>query len=515
MSARRAVSTFPGRPGSGSSVDPRSGAAPVNVPHSESRIFAILGQFAVMQFVLACTALIRNKVVAFRLGPTAFGEISQIAAAVSVVSTVASFGMAVSLSRNAAKCLSVGDRQHQLANANGIVLALAGAGVSTTLLLVISGHLLPLAGVAQTPASVFAAVLFIVAIPFEVLKNNYLSFLQGILDVRGLTVRRSAAVLLTTVIAVPLVWFFGFVGAAIQFFLLTFFVGVLLGFRCRYLGYSPLKTRLDKRVAMSLATFGVVSVVSGFAQTFSDAAVRTHLIEAAGAMANGLLQAPYVLSTTVKSVVLASIGSISLATIAPKTDRDEISTAIAKLLNVVIPLGAAALALLGLLGAPALTILYSRSFAPGAAFFPYILAGDLLMVFVWVIGAPMLAFGDRVLWLLLDLLYAGTRWGIAVLLMEQVGSLAVVVGYVAGTGIHAALNIAVYRWRYRLQLQWRHMIQLFLGFALVCVFSVVGAHMPHSLPVTLAAGAMWFGYAAHHARGIGVVSALLRPRPRG
>src|SRR3990172_8499020 len=388
--------------------------------HSEGGIFSILSQYALMQVILAATGLVRNKVVAYRLGPTAFGELTQIGTVLSVVGSGVCFGVGVSLSRNVAVARSQEERGDHFLNANAIVLALSAVAVVSSLALLATGDLLRLAALKDDPVTVFTALLFILALPIGALQNNYLSFLQGILDVRRVAVQRSTAVLLATVISVPLVWFFGFVGAAIQYFLITLFVSVLLGWRCRALGYSPLGVRLERRTAGYLATFGIMSMASGFAQGVSDTAVRTALIEAAGAGANGLLQAPYTLATVVKTVVLASIGSISLATIASKSDSAAISASVDRLLNVVIPIGASALGLLGLLAVPAMTVLYSRDFVSSAAYFPYVFTADILMAFVWVIGAPLLSRGDRGLWLVLDPVFAATRWGVAGPLLPRI-----------------------------------------------------------------------------------------------
>jgi O-antigen/teichoic acid export membrane protein len=488
-------------------VEVHGNVAALDGPRSGARILSVVGQLAVMQVVLAGSGLVRNKIVAYRLGPTAFGEISQIAAVVSVITTVVCFGMAVSLSRNAAKHTSLEARQSQLAAANAIVLALALVAVVASVALLASGRLLPLAGLASSAAAMGATLLFIAAIPLEGLKNNYLSLLQGVLDVRGLAVRRSVAVVLATVVAVPIVWSFGFTGAAVQFFLLSAFVALLLGWRCRAIGYAPLQVALDRGTVACLASFGLVSMASSFAQGLSDTAVRASLIEAVGAKANGLLQAPYVLSLTLKGIVLTSIGTISLATIAPRSDRADVSGAVARLLDVVVPLGASALGLLGLFGAPALTWLYSEAFAPGAALFPYLLTADLLLVFVWVIGAPLLSAGDRILWLALELVYAAARWGLALLLMRRLGGVAVVVGYLGAVGLHLLLNLAIFRLRYGLWLHARHPVQLAVGSVLVAGLSWAGAGT-RPLPVVLAAAAAWVAYTLHHAQHSQLVPAL-------
>jgi hypothetical protein len=260
-----------------------------------------------------------------------------------------------------------------------------------------------------------------------------------------------------------------------------------------------------------------MSMASGFAQGVSDTAVRTSLIASAGAAANGILQAPYVLAMTVKTIVLASVGSVSLASIGATTDRAEISATIERLLNVVVPVAAAALGLLGLLGAPAMAVMYSRQFASGASLFPYVLSADLLLVGVWVVGAPVLARGDRVLWLSLDLIHAGARWAMALLLMKRLGSVAVVVGLLAAVALHLALNLAVFRLRYRLHLAPRHAWRLFFGVVLVASLSMAGGGSA-SPAILTAASVVWLAYVVHHARQLGIAAGLqrrFRAEPRG
>ena len=85
----------------------------------------MLGTYAAMQVVVAATGLVRNKVIALRLGPSGLGEVAQLGAIVASVLAVVSFGMQVSLSRNVAHASSFAERQALLANANGLVLALS------------------------------------------------------------------------------------------------------------------------------------------------------------------------------------------------------------------------------------------------------------------------------------------------------------------------------------------------------------------------------------------------------
>jgi O-antigen/teichoic acid export membrane protein len=480
--------------------------------HSEARIVAVLTHLGAAQVVLASTAVVRNKIVALRLGPSAFGEFSQLAMVMGVVFTVVSFGMGVALRRNVARATTAEERGRQLASANGMVLGLAAIAAATVAALLASGKLLRLAALEPHRGTALAAAVLVVAIPVEGLRNNYLAFLQGVLDVRGLAVRRSLAVLAATAVAAPIVWFFGFVGAAIQFLVLGVTMAVLLGSRCRALGYAPLRIRLDRPACARLAAFGLASLGSGFAQSLADTAVRTSLIASAGSARNGVLQAAYALSVTLKGVVLASIGTVSLAAIGARTERREVSEAMDRLLGVVIPLGATALGVLGLLGVPVLTLLYSDAFASGAELLPFLLTGDLLVAFVWVVGAPLLAHGDRVLWLALDVGFAVTRWGVAVALLPRLGSVAVVIGYLSGAALHLSLNLAVCRFRYKLALAPRRVGGLALAVGLVASLAVLGARRPPSLWLLGAGVAAWAVYAVRVARLPALLASVARRR---
>lgn len=469
----------------------------------------MVSQFALMQAVLAVTAVARNKVVAYRLGPAGFGEIAQISLVTTTLGTLVAFGLSVGLSRNAATARSIEQRQRQLASANVIVLSLSVLACMGCALLLAGGRLLPLVGLVPSRPAALAAAIFLLAIPVDALRSNYAALLQGILDVKGLTVRRSAAVVIATALAVPIVWWLGFVGAALQFLLLTALTAALLGVRCRALGYSPLSARFDRGTALQLAAFGVVSLASSFAQSFADAAVRSSLIVTAGLTANGLLQSAHLLAFTVRNVVLTSIGSISLATVAAQSDRQEISATLNRLLSVVIPVATSALGLLGMLGAHAVSLLYAGSFAPAAALFPFLLSADVFTTTAWVLGSPLLAFGDRKLWLCLELIYASARWAIAIVLIPRYGATAVVVGYFAAGAVHAGLNYAVYRARYKLTIDPVHLARMVAGAAFVAGLAYVGSR-PASRAAFGAAVIAWTAYTGLHLRRAHVLTSVRR-----
>jgi O-antigen/teichoic acid export membrane protein len=468
--------------------------------YSDSMFMVMFSQYAVMQIVLAATALVRNKVIALRLGPSAFGEIAQLGAVVASLVVFVSLGMQVSLSRNVARAGTHAERQAYLANANGLVLLLSVLVTGAALALLATGDLLTVVGLPVTRVVVIAAVLFSAGIPLIVLQTNFLSVLQGQLDVKGLALRRSLAVLLATAACVPLVWVFGLVGAAVTTLILNALLALLLGLRCRSLGYQWLEVRLNRDVIVVLLSFGLASMAAGFAATFADTAVRASLLKQFGTDAMGLVQAPLVLAASLQAVVVGSIGSMALAAVSRASSHDETGRTIDRLLKVSVPLSTVAFSLLGLLGVPIIIALYSGQFAGGAALLPWILCADLVQVAVWVVGATLLAYGDRAIWLALELVWSGAELVISLALLPRFGAVAYGMGMLFAIVIHLALNLVMVQVRYNLRIGWANGARLLAGLAIVALVAVIGAYWTTSAPAMIAASVIWLAYASYVVR---------------
>jgi PST family polysaccharide transporter len=363
-------------------------------------------------------------------------------------------------------------------------------------------------GLPNTRDLTIAAVLFFAAIPLLGLQTNLLALLQGLLDVRGLAIQRSVAVLIATALCVPLVWVWGLIGAAATFVALNALLTLMFGLRCRALGYDWLAFRLNRIAIGTLATFGIASMIAGFGQTIADTAIRTALLVQFGSDANGLLQAPLVLASTLHAVVLGSIGSISLASLSRAANTEETRRTIDRLLNVALPLSTAALGLLGLLSVPAIVVLYSEEFVASATLLPWILGAYLVQVVAWVVGAPLLASGDRAVWLALELGWSAARWAISVALLPQYGAAAVGMGMLFAMILHVAANLLALRLRYQVRISLGHGIRLVTGMALLGFVTVIGANWTTSAPAMLAAAVVWLAYAAYVVRSSPVMAPL-------
>jgi enterobacterial common antigen flippase len=458
-------------------------------------ILTNLMQLAGLQLVLAMTGLVRNKVISVQLGTSGFGQFNLLYSFFEAVSVLVIFGLGVSLSRSAAAAKDHDERQKVLGTANFIIWALTIVIGSSVLL----GAQLGLLSFQQlqiepSPAVFVSAVLLLISLPLKALESNYIAFLTGIMDIKGMTSGRSVAVIAGTVLTVPVVWFYGFVGATIQYVALTLFLVILLGYRCHKLGYRPLAIRWHRPTAYGLAFFGVASLVNSFVQSSSDTAIRVALARFTDKAEVGLYQSALSLASMVKTIVLGSVGSYSLAALSKNSNRENIIQTANQLLKAVLPIAALSSAALGVFGVPALVILNTPEFIPAAHYFPFLLAANFVQAFIWVLGAPLLALKMVRLWLVLDLIQWGVRYAAVMFLLPVLGPQAVVIGYFAATVLHLIFNIYFYFFHLKFSLDKEHFVQLVTGFMLVFGCSYLGAM--GRWPTFIVAGLIWLVYLA-------------------
>lgn len=397
-------------------------------------ILLAMTQLGGLQLILALTGLVRNKVAAVYLKTSGLGEWSQIVGVATLVFTVVQFGMIVGLSRNIAAAKSSVERQRQFAVANTLTMAVALAAIVAALSLYFSSASQKLlANLGITPQLELVLLLFIVLLaPVEAIRNNFLSFLQGVLDIRGMASKRAIAVVIATLAAIPLISILGITGACLQFSLTSILLAVLLGRRCQELGYRPLQFQWEKHSGLTLASLGTASLLASFAYNGADVLIRAKLIRYASLSDAGIYQAALLLSSQVTQIVLGSIGVFSLASTSKSKLPHIIAEQLHLLYRVILPVSALGLGLLGLLEVPVIRVLFSAQFKSSSSFLPLLLIGNSLQAACWVAGAPLLGGGRVGIWLTLQLVGACLRYFTAVLLLPVIGTQALPLSFLLG-----------------------------------------------------------------------------------
>lgn len=450
-------------------------------------ILAAMTQLGGLQIVLASTGLIRNKVAALYLKASGIGEWSQILGVATTVFVIVQFGMIISLSRSSAAASSESERQRQLSVANTLTMGVTLATVlAFTVLFLIpsSGRLLTSLGISPGLAWVLLVLVVLLA-PIEALRNNYLSLLQGILDIHGITAKRATAVILTTLAAIPLVVLFGIKGACLQFAIGSILLAVLLGHRCRQLGYRPLQFQWERRSAVALATLGGATLVAGFASGLVDVLIRSQLIRYAGLAETGLYQAAFLLSSQVTQVVLASVGVLSLASISRSTEPAVISEQLRVMYKVILPISAVGLGSLGLLERPMVQLLFSAQFGSSSLYLPLLLIGNSLQAACWVAGAPLLGCGLVRTWFTLQLVGASLRYLTVAALLPVLGTQAIPLAFLLGQVFDLVASVVVCSRRMKIFTSGADLARIGLSAAVPGILGLIGLN---ATPATVSAG---------------------------
>lgn len=469
-------------------------------------VLTSLIQLGGMQFTIAFTALLRNKILAARLGTDGFGAYAQLALIAITISVLVAFGLEMSLTRNVAAAGTREKRQRLLAQANGVLLLLSLlAAVLSLVVLTQAPWVLTRVGLEVRAEVVLAAIILVLFIPAEAAVHHRIAFLTGALDIAGMTKGRSLALFIGTLITLPLVWWFGLLGAALQLTLLTGFIAIFLDRRLRALGYKPWQVAYQPGAFRLLARFGLASLVVGFAQQIADLTVRTQLIQQLDASHNGIYQAALSITYQVKAVVLGSVGALSIATLSQDASVSTIRTTSKQLLAVVLPIGGVSLGGLGLLSGPAILLLYAPDFLPAQQVLPSLLTAEYLQVPIWVLGAPLLATGRVRDWMIFELAFAGLRAVASLALLVPMGVPGIALGVALATIVQFGV-ITVYAVRvFDLRMATPQAIVLVAGFATVIASVVLGMQTVFDLRLVVIGVAFLIAFALlglHVALGI-------------
>jgi O-antigen/teichoic acid export membrane protein len=442
------------------------------------RILEVLLQLGLMRIAVSLSGLVRNKVMAVYLKPDGFGEFTQLVNIVEVVNVFVQFGMLVSLNRNTAAASGQAGRQRQLETANFVTISLAVGSLSLILPLLLSSAgntvLMNLGVYPGFRQKMVLLALFLIA-PIEALRVNYISFLSGLVDIKGISSKRSLAVIASTAIAVPLIAVFGITGACMQTAIASLFLAVLLGSRCKQQGYKPLALSWHKDAAKTLAYLGIASLLSGFALNATDTVIRAYLILHWGVAENGFYQAAMSLSGQVTAVILTSVGTYAVGTLCQTRDPKTLTVRIEELLRVVLPVATISLGAVGLFSRPLFSLLFSTQFHEGARFLPLLLASNYVQAAAWVVGAPLLGCGLVRTWTIIQLVGAAIRYVAVDFLSPALGPYSVPAGLFAAMLFDLLVNIAFCRRPIGVYLRRRTMVAMIFGGVAVTTAASAGA----------------------------------------
>lgn len=442
-------------------VSPASDDPPGVSTFSLTRIFSA---FAGLQLVLALSGLVRNKVTATTIGPSGFGEYSQLLAFAALLIALSTVGLSLSLSRAVAAAADDVERQRSLTRtATTTVAILTTVAAAVVLQGLLAGWLLRALSLPDTPAVRWSVVAICLGLPIMALQGVFLGVLQALLDANGIARYRGIAVVVGTAVSVVAVLALGLLGATVGMVISGGLVTLALALRMRQMSLPVTQLGLRRTDLGALIGIGAASSLAGVVTAFGETITRGAVLADLGASVTGRWQAAFALSAIVQGLFVASIGAVSVAILARSTTADGRQDRVTQLSAFASPLAVLALAGVGLCGPWLLATLYSPDFTDAASLLPFILVYHFTTIYAWIVGAPLLGANHKVAWLALELLGAALRYGLAVALLSRHGAAGVVLGMATGASLHLLATVATTRWMLSVRLTAPRLAEYALG----------------------------------------------------
>lgn len=388
-----------------------------------SHVLKYTGIFGGVQGLNIVISLVRNKVVAYLLGPVGMGLTALFNSVVNFVSQATNLGISFSAVRHISEYYDKGDEERiahfvKVVRSWSLLTALIGM-----LVCIVAGPILN----SKTFTWGDHTLHFIMlspAVALLAINGGELAILKGTRRLNSLAVIQVLSVVSALIVSIPIFYFFSFAGIVPVIVLMTLIPTVLT---LRYsLRLFPLKLGGAKGIlgeGMEMVRLGVAFVLAGIFGSGAEMLIRSYLNVTASLDTVGLYNAGFLLTVTYSGMVFSAMETDYFPRLsASSADARKMSDIVNRQIEVSFLLIAPMLALL-VLGLPILVpLLFTKDFSPMipmaqvAVFSMYLKAISLPMSYT------VLAKGDSLAYLLIEgfdsilmvgLIVAGySRWGL-------------------------------------------------------------------------------------------------------
>ncbi len=338
-------------------------------------------------------SILRNKLLAVRLGPEGVGLFAQLFGLQTLAAGVVPLGLQVAALRYFA-LYRTGDpqRQARFVSTSARLFLWLSAG-ATVLCLV---FLKPIA-LWATGSAVHMVLLIppILGIPFLVQTQTWLTYVQAGLDMRAY----SRALMVTSVLALavlaPLVLIWGLKGAAIHLFVFAIVSWAVARWTAVKAMGPELRRAMDKapfdRAAVaSMYRFGFANLPPFVLGMVFPFVLRAQIVRDAGLAQNGIYQALFAISTQYLAIPVNAMTAYSFPRISQLHDRDEINKEVNNATRVAVLFSVAGILAILLTRDLVIRVLYSSRFMAAVPLFPLQMVGDLFKSVFYAIQLPLL-----------------------------------------------------------------------------------------------------------------------------
>jgi len=341
-------------------------------------------------------AVVSAKILAVALGPEQVGVLSQLLNFSALLLTILPLGLTTGVAKMIAEASRDNVRVNVIVGSSTLIAVasgLVGAALIAPIAPEISAYL------TGSERYAFALLLVVASFPLSTASGVLSYVLQGLADVRRLTVANVATALLTLVFLVPATLLYGLNGAAASVLVGGVLQAVIFT-AALWRAYGTRQWRIRGQLLSAVTSrellgYGAVMLVGGIGIYASVLAVRTLAVHQLGAAANGLYQVVYGLSNQYITVFMTWMGAYVFPRIAAETDNQRLRSLINSALRANLFLMVPAMVAIISLRVVLVHIFYSSSFIKAADYVPVQAFGDYARVLGWSFGVSLFAQGYK------------------------------------------------------------------------------------------------------------------------
>ncbi len=367
---------------------------------------------------------IKNKLLAVFLGPAGLGALVQINYFLNTANNVSSLGLMQGVTKYVAENQFVNDayiRLKGILHSTTVIILYVTIPVSL-LTILFSQKLSSL--LLDNDSSYIFFVIIAVAIPFQVMGQIFISFIQGLKAVKSISIASISISVTGLFFFIPLILFFRINGAVISILILaiinfiTFWyvteklVKKLTPIREHRTGSfplskgttpfnspSPIKAFEDKYVkgergllySKELLEFGYLRFIQTSINPLTMLAIRSLIIKHLGVFSNGIYEATVAFSFLYVPIINNILWSYVYPNYCNSKDNALLSKEVNRFLTISLLIAVPMITLIILFCSPLIRLLFSDEFLPAAAVIGIALVGDFLKVLIWPFNVVLMA----------------------------------------------------------------------------------------------------------------------------
>lgn len=381
---------------------------------------ALIGGSSVVNIIFA---IIRNKAMAMLLGPGGVGLMGLYSSIADLTQNLAGLGVQASGVRQIAEAVGTGDTDKVARTATvlrwiSILLGLAGA----LLLVAVS---FPVAEFTFQDRHHAAAVMLLsAAIFFRLVSAGQIALIQGMRQVSNLARINMLAAFFSTVISVPMVYFFGeqgIVPSIVATAGITIFTSWWYARKIRIKAPAMSVSQMSEEAA-GLLRLGFVFMVGAFLAVGAAYTIRIIVLREDGVVAAGLYQAAWALGGLYAGFILQAMGTDFYPRLtAVAKDNDECNRLVNEQAQISMLLAGPGVMATLTLAPLVIWLLYSPEFFPAVDLLRWICLGMMLRIVAWPMGFILMAKGAQRIYFWTDVAATLVHVGLAWLLVPRVG----------------------------------------------------------------------------------------------